>query len=54
MAKLIDSIGRWGIAHNMNGWILGGLAIIIVSYMVWDCVTEMKSKKGYRRGYKRG
>lgn len=50
MAKLVESIGRWGINNHMTEWIIGGMFVVGISFIIWDCVTTLKADKGYRRG----
>jgi hypothetical protein len=36
---LVMKISTWGIAHNMQTWILVGLGIVMFGAIVWDVVT---------------
>jgi len=39
MTQLVMKIGTWGIAHNAQNWVLIGLGIVIVGFIVWDVAT---------------
>ena len=39
-STLVAKVGTWGIAHNGQAWILVGLGIIMLGFMVWDFKTS--------------